>query len=189
MKKKNGYVILIVSLLIVIITPLIMHGILKESWRQVPGKEQEGLSSAQEEPQLKDLQQSGIQSNVSSSILNQSEIIEFDYGYYPDDHWTEAQCGFYATPSVTGQLVLSIYYPFEITGNQVGHVFVDGQPCLDFTVTADNFEVNIPCQAEKRMYVQINSDFAKEPGEVDKRALAFVLVGVSNIREIGGIEK
>lgn len=161
-----------------------MHGILKAPWRQVPGKEQEGLSFAQEELQLEDLQQSGIQNNVSTSILDQSEIIEFDYGYYPDDHWTEAQCGFYVTPTVTGQLVLSIYYPFEITGNQVGHVFVDGQPCLDFTVMADSFEVNIPCEAEKRMYVQINSDFAKEPGEEDKRALAFVLLGIEIQPEI-----
>ncbi len=183
MKNKKGYVILSVILLVVVMTPLILHGIFKVEWRKVPGKEHESLSSAQEELKKKESQQSGIQNSASTSILNQSDMIEFDYGYYPDDHWTEAQCGFYVTPSVTGQLVLSIYYPFEVTGNQVGHVFVDGQPCLDFTVTADNFEVNIPCQADKRMFVQINSDFAKEPGEEDKRALAFVLSGINQKTE------
>lgn len=162
-KNKKQIIISAVLLVLLVAVPLVQKYVLGMELRPVPG------AQSQAQP-------------IQESLTGQPDAAELgmtlDYGYYPDDHWVEEKCGFYIAVLETGSLVLNIYYPFEITGDQVGHVYVDGQFCLDFTVTGDRFDVEVPVEAGQR-FIQINSDFAQAPGETDKRALAFVLDGVT----------
>lgn len=159
MKNKKQIVTSALLLALLVAVPLVQKYVLRMELRPVPGVQKQVRS-------------------VSEQADAAGLAMTWDYGYYPDDRWVEKQCGFYAVVPETGSLVLNIYYPFEVTGNQVAHVYVDGQLCMDFTVTGESFDVQIPVEAGQR-YVQINSDFAQSPGETDKRALAFVLSDVT----------
>lgn len=181
MKKGKMLWIGGILLIVLIAIPLVERYILGMSLRLVPGAQMQVQESiAQSDP-------------VPSETLPLTEDsteglpITMDYGYYPEDKWTERQCGFYVTTPSSGEVALSIYYPFEVTGSQVGHVYLDGQFCLDFVISGENQEVSIPC-GEGQHYIQINSDFAREPGEEDKRALAFVLSGVMFRVQEGAVE-
>lgn len=172
MRKRKYLIIGVVLLVILIAVPTVEKYVFGMSLRPVPGAriQPQATEAPAETASPKD---SPVAPDDYSAIA-----ITADYGYYPDDKWTEKQCGFYVTAPAAGEIILNIYYPFEVTGDQVGHVYLDGQFCLDFVVSCDNFEVRVPC-SEGQHYIQIESDFAKEPGNEDKRALAFVLSGVT----------
>lgn len=172
MKKGKMLWIGCILLIVLIAIPLVEKYLLGMSLRPVPGAQMQVQESAAQPDAVpsEDL--------PLTEDSNEGMPITMDYGYYPEDKWTERQCGFYVTAPSSGEVVLSIYYPFEVTGTQVGHVYLDGQFCLDFVISGENQEVSIPCW-EGQHYIQINSDFAREPGEEDKRALAFVLTGIA----------
>ena len=180
MKKRKYLIIGVVLLVILIAVPTVERYVLGMTLRQVPGaliQPQATEAPAETAP----LEDSPAAPDDYTDIA-----ITADYGYYPDDKWTEKQCGFYVTAPAAGEIILNIYYPFEVTGDQVGHVYLEGQLFQDFVVSGDNFEVRVPC-SEGQHYIQIDSDFAKEPGIEDKRALAFVLSGVAfQTKEKGG---
>ena len=180
MKKRKDLIIGVVLLVILIAVPTVERYVLGMTLRQVPGAQI--LPQATEAPaETAPLEDSPATPDAYTDIA-----ITADYGYYPDDKWTEKQCGFYVTAPAAGEIILNIYYPFEVTGDQVGHVYLEGQLFQDFVVSGDNFEVRVPC-SEGQHYIQIDSDFAKEPGIEDKRALAFVLSGVAfQTKEKGG---
>ena len=172
MKKGKMLWIGCILLTVLIAIPLVQQYALGMTLRQVPGAQMQEQSSTEE------LEAVPSETAVPTDKDSDEMAITADYGYYPDDKWTEKQCGFYVTAPADGEIVLDIYYPFEVTGSQVGHVYLDGQLCLDFVISGENQEVRIPC-AGGQHYLQINSDFAREPGKEDKRALAFVLSGVA----------
>ena len=163
MKKKQMLMMLLVCAVIVVLVPICMKYVLGMELRNLPTAEKLRVSEASVDTQ--------------TETQDQTLAIVPDYGYYPDDHWTEKQCGFYFTAPSDGEMTLSIYYPFELAGNETGQIYVDQDYITDFLLTGENSEVSIPC-GEGQHYIQINSDFAREPGEEDKRALAFVLSGV-----------
>lgn len=182
MKKKKVLWIGGILLIVLIAIPFVEKYVLGMQLRLVPGAQMQVQGSAVQPeatpPETASLTESG----------SEDMAITTDYGYYPEDKWTEKQCGFYVTAPAAGEIVLKIYYPFEVTGTQEGHVYLDGQFSLDFVISGENQEVSIPCE-EGQHYVQINSDFAREPGAEDKRALAFVLSGVMfQAKEQGGVK-
>lgn len=168
MKNKKRWIVGIVFAVILVAVPLTEKYVLQMSLRPVPGAQiQSQVTEAPVETALPE--------SLPTSPADYVDItITADYGYYPDDKWTEEKCGFYVTAPAAGELVLDIYYPFDITGTQVGHIYLDGQFYLDFVISAENQEVSIPCE-EGQHYIQVVNEFAREPGAEDKRALAFVL--------------
>ena len=172
MKTRKYLIIGVILLVILVAVPTVEKYVLGMSLRPVPG--------ARIQPQATEAPaETAVPESLPVAPDNYTDIaITPDYGYYPDDKWTEKQCGFYVTAPAVGVIVLNIYYPFEVTGAQVGHVYMEGQLCQDFVVSGDSFEVRVPC-SEGQHYIQVDSDFAKEPGNEDKRALAFVLSGVT----------
>lgn len=168
MKKRKYLIIGVVLLVILIAVPTVERYVLGMTLRQVPGAQIQPLAT--EAPaETAPLADSPAAPDDYTDIA-----ITADYGYYPDDKWTEKQCGFYVTAPAAGEIILNIYYPFEVTGTQIGHVYLDGQFCLDFVISGENQEISIPCE-EGQHYVQVNNNFAKEPGVKEKRTLAFVL--------------
>lgn len=179
MKKRKYLIIGGVLLVILIAVPTVEKYVLGMTLRPVPG--------ARIQPQVTEAPaETASPEDYPAAPVDYTDIaITADYGYYPDDKWTEKQCGFYVTTPAAGEIILNIYYPFEVTGDQVGHVYLEGQLFQDFVVSGGNFEVRVPC-SEGQHYIQIDSDFAKEPGNEDKRALAFVLLDVTFRAEAQG---
>lgn len=170
--KRKRLIIGAVCLAILIAVPLVEKYVLGMTLRLVPGAQK--LAQETEGP----AETAAPEILPTVPVDYDGVTITADYGYYPDDKWTEKKCGFFVTAPAAGELILSIYYPFEVTGAQVGHVYLQGQLYQDFVVPGDSFEVRVPC-SEGQQYIQIESDFAKEPGSEDKRELAFVLSGVT----------
>lgn len=167
MRQKKTMMMVAVAACILLAVPLAKQYVFGQELRRVPGMAQPTLSSLD------------LLSTVPSEISENGEFVEAplvsDYGYYSDDHWVEQKCGFYITTGAEGIIELSIYYPFEIKGDQTTHVFVNGQPYGDFTIESENIRYQIQTTPTSKVYVQINSDFAREPDEQDARRLSFVL--------------
>ncbi len=59
------------------------------------------------------------------SVYTVGQIVE-EYGYYPKDQWVADNCAFYIRTGSQGLILMEIYYPFEIKGNETVHISVDG---------------------------------------------------------------
>ena len=110
--------------------------------------------------------------------LTNRETAVYDYGYYPDDHWVEEKCAFWVQTGEAGTIHLEMYYPFELSGREEGHISLDGEHAANFVLTGENTVISLQGTPNTRHYVQIDSYFAKAPDENDRRALAFVLAGL-----------
>ena len=163
--KKSGMIsMLTVFAVILAALPLFEKYVLGHELRQLPGSNYR--------PAVVD--EVSVQ-NVDA--LAPAEILG-DYGYYPEDRWVEAQCGFRVRTGDSGKIELGIYYPFELTGNEISHIFIDGQWVADFTLDSENTTVALQARPNEEVFIQINSDFSRAPAEGDERTLAFVLTGV-----------
>ena len=108
------------------------------------------------------------------SVYTVGQIVE-EYGYYPKDQWVADNCAFYIRTGSQGLIRMEIYYPFEIKGNETGHISVDGIALKDFRITEKTTSIQIQTTPNEAHYIVISNDFYREPDQTDVRKLSFVL--------------
>lgn len=162
MKMRKYLLTGMILLAILVAVPLVETCIFHRTLRLVPG--------AQPQPEAAAGQEQASDDGISMTITAYE-------GYDPDDRWTEQQCSFSVNAPAAGTIVLHIYYPFEVTGEQTGHIYLDGDWCLDYVVPDGSFALRIPCEAGQHQ-IQAISDYACQPENGDSRTLAFVLTDV-----------
>lgn len=121
-----------------------------------------------------ELRQLPMAGGNQGSVYTVGQMVE-EYGYYPDDQWVGETCAFYIRTGEQGLIKLDIYYPFEITGNEIGHIFIDGIASKDYTLVARNTLIQLQTTPDETHYVTIVNDFYREPDQTDARKLSFVL--------------
>lgn len=111
--------------------------------------------------------------NLSTEAGNTLKTTLMLYGYYSDG-WLEKAAEFKIKTGEEGKVILNGYYPNEITGNESGVVYIDGQ-ANRFEISEAIFTLELPAKSNSVVTVKIENDFVFQAAAPDIRKLSFVL--------------
>lgn len=100
-------------------------------------------------------------------------------GYWENDFWVGETCEFVVKTGGNGLIELSGYYPYEITGNEILMVSIDGQNSREFVLPDNNFQLEAHCPQNSLVTLTLNSSFAFSATPPDIRTLSFILTDLS----------
>lgn len=107
------------------------------------------------------------------NTLATSKIIS---GYYKDG-WLAKSSEFKIRTGSLGKIILSGYYPNQITGNETGTVYIDSKS-YPFIITEKKFIREFPAKPNAIITLSIENDFEFQAPEPDKRRISFVLTDI-----------
>ncbi len=108
---------------------------------------------------------------INEQSTGNSEIYE--------DGWVEPNSVIYVQTGKTGEIILSCYYPYEITENQVVSIFLEGDLIEEYEIVADAFDIkvrNLP--KNESVELEIKSNFSQRGEAPDIRELSFMIYDV-----------
>lgn len=98
-------------------------------------------------------------------------------GIHPDG-WLEQKSSFAIKTLDVGKLDITGYYPWELKGNEIISIYVNGEKKLDYNVETPGFEINLDVPKNEVITVHIETNFLANGGG-DPRELSFVMTAIS----------
>ena len=112
-----------------------------------------------------------LQGNQIGYNLDSAQIYK---GYYKDK-WVDKDCELNIKTNDEGKIIITGYYPNELTGNETGTIYIDGELASKFHIAENNFIIEIDSPKNKIVNLKIESDFDFSAALPDKRKLCFLL--------------
>lgn len=111
---------------------------------------------------------------VVGHTLETAEILK---GVFSDG-WIEKISQFKILTGNEGRVILKGYYPDEITGKEIGKVYINGEKITSFIIKENNFTIELSTKVNSIVTITIENDFDFQAKKPDIRRLSFVLLSV-----------
>lgn len=122
----------------------------------------------------------GVFSEKYINELNSKEIPEEIINGIYEDGWIEKKAQFKVRTGREGMIVLTGYYPYEITGNETGMVYIEGQFAKEFIISENNFVIDLKTMANSDVTILIENDFDFKANSPDVRRLSFIISSIES---------
>lgn len=107
----------------------------------------------------------------AGSTLSTACIIQ---GYYSDG-WVSKNVEFKIKTGQEGKVILSGYYPEQITGKENSVIYINNEKILDYTISQENFNIELKSEPNTVITLKIENNFKLQNKGNDIRELSFIL--------------
>jgi fucose 4-O-acetylase-like acetyltransferase len=117
---------------------------------------------------------SSISISVGTDLLTANKI----EGYL-EDGWVEPSSQIEIHTKENGIIKIEGYYPFDITGNETGEFYVNGEKIKNFTIESNSFSFDVSTLPNSPVILEIICNFEIKPTTMDIRNLAFIIINIT----------
>lgn len=112
---------------------------------------------------------------IAKSVGNTLATANIDYGIYQDG-WVEPDSSLTLQSGNQGIIHISGWYGSQaLVGDEVISIYCNGSLAKDYSLTSENIEIDILCEPNTVINLEIKTNFSFQPEPPDIRELAFVL--------------
>ena len=112
--------------------------------------------------------------DIMKTVGNTLDTCDLIEGYW-EDGWVAPKSCFKIASGSEGKVIVTGYYPFVPTGDEIIQVSVNGTTVMRYIIPENIFHFEVSCESNKEVTIELKSNFSKVASANDKRELSFIL--------------